>query len=101
MKRSWLIALKEAMSWNRKQPWACFETTGPSKDGRVEFSISANKAFIENLKALGMGGTTDEETVQMFFVQTRMIPEDLMGDDTVSPEATPNLTHEANKFVRG
>lgn len=102
MKRSWLISLKELLAWNSKKPWACFETTGPTKDGRVEFSISANKAFVQNLKDLGMGATTDEETVQMFFVQTRMVPEELVEDDeVVNPQATPNLTNEANKFVRG
>jgi len=101
MKRSWLLTLKEFVSWRSKKPWACFETSGPTKEGRVEFSISANKAFIENLKTLGMGGTTDEETVQLFFLQMRMVPEDMVQEDAVSPEATPNLTHEANKFVRG
>ena len=102
MKRSLLVSIKELFSKNSKNPWACFETTGPNEDGRVAFSISANKAFIKNLQDLGMGGINDEETVQMFFLQMRMIPENMVPtDDAVNPDATPNLTNEANQFRRG
>ena len=102
MKRSWLINFKEFLARRSKKPWACFETTGPNADGRVAFSISFNTAFARNLQNLGMGGTNDEETVQLFFMQLRMIPEDLVDqEDIVNPEDTPNLSNEANKFVRG
>lgn len=101
MKRSWLIAIKEFISRRSKKPWACFETTGPDRSGRVAFSISANKAFVEHLHSLGMGATTDEETLQMFFIQMRIVPEDLLVEDAVNPESTPNLTNEANQFRRG
>lgn len=102
MKRSILITIKEWLAQRSSKPWACFETTGPDKDGRVAFTISSNKAFIKNLQNLGMAGTTDEETVQLFFLQTRMIPEDLMPiEDAINPEAMPNLTNEANQFRRG
>lgn len=102
MKRSWLIQLKELLARRSKKPWACFETTGPDKDGRVGFSISYNEAFIKNLSDLGMSGTTPEETVQLFFLQMRMVPEAMMDqEDTVNPEATPNLTNEANQLIRG
>ena len=101
MKRSFLVSLKERLAKGSKKPWACFETTGPDADGRVAFSISANKAFIQNLQNLGLGGINDEETVQMFFLQLRMIPDDMATDDAVNPDATPNLTNEANQFRRG
>lgn len=102
MKRSLLLWLKEFISRKSKSPWACFETTGPDKHGRVAFSISYNQAFVENLSNMGMSGTTPEETVQMFFLQMRMIPESMLGnEDTVNPDATPNLTNEANEFKTG
>lgn len=102
MKRSWLIRAKEFLSRRSKQPWACFETTGPDKEGRVAFSIAYNDAFITNLSNMGMSGTTPEETIQMFFLQMRMIPETMLDqEDTVNPEATPNLTNEANQLIRG
>jgi hypothetical protein len=51
---------------------------------------------------MGMSGTTPEETIQMFFLQMRMIPETMLDqEDTVNPEATPNLTNEANQLIRG
>ncbi len=105
MKRSTLIWLKEKLSSRSKKPWACFETTGVSEDGRVEFSIAWNAAFIENLKQRGFSAATEEEMVQMFFLSARMLPEDLAKEieeagDAVNPEATPNLTNDANRFVR-
>lgn len=100
MKASYLLRIKNFLASRSKKPWACFETTGPDREGRIAFSINANKAFIENLKNLGMGGINDEETVQMFFLQTRMIPEHIL-EEAVNPEETPNLTNEANEFRRG
>lgn len=101
MKRSWLLQLKELIARRSKKPWACFETTGPDKDGRVGFSISYNDAFIQNLSNLGMSGTTPEETVQLFFLQMRMVPENMMeAEQTVNPEAMPNLSSEAARFIR-
>lgn len=103
MKRSLLVALKEKLSYRSKKPWACFETSGPDESGRLGFSISWNAAFTENLQKLGMAGQTDEETIQMFFLQMRMLPEKMLDevDEVVNPEATPNLTSEANQFIRG
>lgn len=101
MKRSLLISLKEKLMSRSSKPWGCFETSGPGTDGRVEFSISCNKAFINVLKKNGFQGTNDEETVQLFFLTARIAPENLLDtDDTVNPAATPNLTNEANRFVR-
>jgi len=101
MKRSILIALKEKMMAFSKKPWGCFESTGPVDDGRVQFSISCNKAFVDNLKNKGFQGTTDEETVQLFFLSARIAPENMLNiNETINPSATPNLTNEANTFVR-
>lgn len=101
MKRKFLIALQEKLVSKSKEPWACFETSGPDKEGRLGFSISWNKAFIANLHQQGYQGMNDEETVQMFFLATHMIPEEMMNDlDTVNPDATPNLTNEANTLRR-
>ncbi len=96
MKRSLLVRLKEALARKSKEPWASFETTGPDDEGRVAFAISWNDAFIERLRKAGYQATTDEETVQMFFLSVRMVPEGLADDNTVNPEATPRLTSEAN-----
>ena len=103
MKRSWLVWLRERLSRRSKQPWACFETTGPDPTGKLAFSISWNKAFVDNLQRLGMSGVSDEETIQMFFLQLRMLPDSMAerNEDVVNPEATPNLTSEANQFRRG
>lgn len=101
MKSSWLMGLKEFISKNSKKPWAAFETEGPSEDGRLEFSIRWNKAFIKLLKKSGYEGTTDEETVQMFFIMTHMLPEDMMHEDnTVNPDGTPRLSSDANILKR-
>jgi len=102
MKRSILITIKEILSrWSNK-PWACFESSGINKDGLVEFSISYNKAFVKHLRSYGLEATTDEELVQTFFVITRMTPASWEDEETdsINPSATPNLTNEANKFVR-
>jgi len=104
MKRSWLVSIKEKIAQRSKNPWACFETSGPDESGRIGFSISWNPAFVRNLEKLGMGGATEEETIQLFFLQVRMIPDSMNPDaevEAINPEATPELTSEANKFVRG
>lgn len=101
MKRSLFIIIKEFLAGFSSKPWACFETTGPDATGKLGFSISWNSAFTTNLQKLGMASQTDEETVQMFFLQLRMVPESLMEDGSVNPHATPELTNDANKFVRG
>jgi|SRR5271163_1402606 len=104
MKQSWLVSLKEKIAAYSNKPWAVFETSGPDVTGKLGFAIAWNPAFVENLQKLGMAGQSDEETIQLFFLQLRMIPESMDPDatvETVNPEATPNLTDEANKFVRG
>lgn len=95
MKRSLLTKLQELLRKKSKKPWASFETGGPTNDGRLEFTMSWNDAFIDVLKRAGYDGETEEEMVQMFYLSTQMIPESLM-DDVVNPSATPNLTNEAN-----
>lgn len=87
------------MCRNSKKPWACFETTGPDKNGRVEFSTSCNRTFIQNLQKMGLAGSTDEETAQLFFLQMRMVPE--QEQDIVNPQELPELSSEANQFRRG
>jgi hypothetical protein len=99
MKRSLLTRLQELLKKKSKKPWASFETSGPSKDGRLEFTMSWNDAFIDVLKRAGYEGETEEEMVQLFYLSTQMIPESLM-DDAVNPSATPNLTNEANILRR-
>ena len=102
MKRSLLVKVKEMLANRSKKPWASFETDGPDENGRVGFAISWNSAFIERLRAAGYQEITDEETVQMFFMSIRMIPEAYAADEehTVNPEATPRLTSEANILRR-
>jgi hypothetical protein len=101
MKRRFLTVLQEKIAHLSKQPWATFETNGIDRQtGQVGFSISWNPAFIKNLHAAGFQGTTDEETIQLFFLSTRMFPDDLGNGDVVNPAATPNLTNEANRFVK-
>jgi hypothetical protein len=104
MKRSMLISLKEKLSAKSSTPWACFETCGPSDDGRIAFSISCNDAFVKNLHKFGYQGISDEETVQNFFLAARIIPEELLNSGpevNVNPSGgTPHLTDEANRFVK-
>lgn len=99
MKQSFLVKLKEWFSKWSKKPWAAFETAGPSRDGILEFSISWNPAFVSNLRQLGYDGNTDEEVVQLFFLSTRVLPENLLqpaADNAVNPDAMPRLSSEAN-----
>jgi len=102
MKRSFLISLKEWLVRGKKEPWAVFETSGIDEEGRIAFSISTNKAFIKHLHAFGIQGTNDEETVQLFFLFTKMAP-DAVGTDPsnapVNPIDLPNLSSESNKYV--
>ena len=102
MKRHFLVALREKLAQKSKTPWACFETTGPDDDGRVEFTISWNEAFVNGLRKAGYDGMNQEEMVQMFFLSTRMLPEELLKEeeDTVNPADTPHLTSEANILKR-
>ena len=98
MKQSFLIKLKEFFSKKSPTPWACFETNGPSADGIMEFSISWNDAFIKRLHSLGYTGGNDEELVQLFFLSTRVFPENMVTEDTVNPGQMPNLSNEANSL---
>jgi hypothetical protein len=102
MKQSFLVRTKEFFAKKSKTPWAVFETAGPSPDGILEFSISWNNAFVEKLKKQGYEGANDEEIVHIFFLSTRVLPENLLNDvadDSVNPEAMPRLSSEAN-FLR-
>lgn len=96
MKQSWFVKFKEFFAKRSSKPWACFETDGPSADGRLEFSISWNTAFVEKLKQLGYTGGNEEELVHLFFLSTRVFPENMMLEDTVNPDQMPHLSSEAN-----
>jgi hypothetical protein len=101
MKPKLLIKLQELLVSRSKQPWSCFETSGMDADGRIGFSMRWNKAFIKHLHGRGFHGLTDEETVQMFFMMSQMIPEELANQsDTINPSGTPHLTSEANTLRR-
>lgn len=99
MKRSLLTKFQELIHKRSKKPWASLETSGPTPEGRVEFTMSWNDAFIDILKRAGYDGKTEEEMVQLFYLSTQMIPESLL-DDVINPDATPNLTNEANILRR-
>ena len=101
MKRSLLSAIQELLKSRSKKPWASFETSGPSADGQLQFSISWNKSFIKVLKDAGYEGQNEEELVQLFFISTHMLPEEMIDEvDTVNPEGTPRLSSEANILRR-
>lgn len=100
MKKSTLINLKEKLESRSKNPWACFETEGITEEG-LGVAMHWNPAFIQHLHGLGIQGANDNETLQMFFLyMSSRIAEGLIGEDVVNPDATPNLTSEANLFVR-
>lgn len=102
MKQSFLVKIKEWWFKNSDDPWACFETDGPSRDGIMEFSISWNKSFVDRLQRLGYTGGNDEELVQLFFLSTRVLPENLLNepaaDNAINPEGMPRLTSEMNEL---
>jgi hypothetical protein len=102
MKRSLLIRIKEWCARKSSTAWACFETGGIEDDGRLEFSVSWNKAFANNLRSKGYDGATEEEMVNLFFLSTRMLPEYLLDeqDNVVNPEAMPRLTSESTRLMR-
>lgn len=101
MKQSLLITAKEKLVARSAKPWACFETTGIDSEG-LGIAMSWNKTFIEKLHAQGIQGSTDHETMQLFFLfMSSRIAEGLSdGDETINPAATPNLTNEANTLIK-
>lgn len=100
MKNRILIAIQEWLLKRSSTPWACFETSGVDADGRIPMIMHWNKAFYENLVRHGYQGTTEEETIQLFFIASQMLPADGLAGDSVNPGATPNLTNEANTLRR-
>jgi hypothetical protein len=101
MKESFLVSLKEKMVAKSSKPWACFETEGVTEEG-LGVAMHWNKAFIQKLHSQGIQGSNDNETIQLFFLfMSSRVADGVTGsEDVVSPEATPNLTREANRFVR-
>jgi hypothetical protein len=95
-----LMKAREWVAKKSNKPWAVFETAGPDRSGRMEFNIRWNKAFVDNLLRHGFTGDTDEELVQTFFLSTRVLPENLITENVVNPEATPRLSSEANNLVK-
>lgn len=100
MKRGFLTSLKEFLRKRSKKPWAAFETSGPDAEGRLEFTMSWNNSFVNRLKSVGYEADSEEEMVQMFFISTAMIPENLVGDDSINPSSMPKLSSEANYLKR-
>jgi hypothetical protein len=102
MKSSFLVSLKEKLASKSSTPWACFETDGISPQG-LGISMRWNEAFIEHLHSQGIAGSNDNETIQLFFLfMSGKIAESIDGasdDGQINPQATPNLTSEANRFV--
>ncbi len=96
MKRSKLVALKEMISANSKEPWAAIEFNGV-QEGAVAFSMSWNKSFLRNLEESGFQGINPEETIQNFFMFMANMN---IVQDVVNPEGTPTLSNEANTLRR-
>lgn len=103
MNKSKLISIKEFLSSKSKTPWAVFETCGVvSEDGTkgVPIGMYWNDAFIVNLANAGIQGQNDQETMQLFFLyMASQVANAITEEDVVNPEATPNLSSEANTFV--
>jgi len=101
MKDSFLVSLKQKLTSRSSTPWACFETEGITNDG-VGIAMHWNSAFIKKLHSQGIHGADDNETIQLFFLfmASRIADGIQTNDDVVNPEATPNLTNEANRFVK-
>ena len=101
MKESFLVSLNQKIVSRSTKPWACFETEGVSEEG-LGISMHWNKAFINKLHEQGIHGEDDNQTMQMFFLFMASRVADGINDnqDVVNPDATPNLTNEANRFVR-
>lgn len=101
MKESLLVSLNEKLVSRSSKPWACFETEGVTDDG-LGIAMHWNKAFLKKLHSQGIQGNDDRETMQLFFLfMASRIAEATSNDgDAVNPEATPNLSNEANRFVR-
>jgi hypothetical protein len=105
MKKSKLISAKELLSSKSKTPWACFETCGiVSEDGTkgVPIGMYWNDAFIKDLAKVGIQGQNDQETMQLFFLYMASQVANAVSEeigDVVNPEATPNLSSDANSFV--
>jgi hypothetical protein len=99
MKGSLIIKLKELISGRSKKPWANIECNGFNDDMGIGFSMSWNQAFIRNLEERGFQGIDENETVNnfMLFCGAQMVND---RQDEINPDATPNLTSEANTFRR-
>ena len=101
MKSSKLIVLAEALKSKSANPWACFETDGFSQEG-LGIAMRWNSAFIKHLHEHGIQGANDQETLQLFFLfMSSQVASGVGGEeDVIAPAATPNLTSEANQFIR-
>lgn len=85
-----------------KSPKVFFICDGLSQDGRVKFEMFWNDAFITNMKANGIQGTTEEETAMLFLVGSQLRPEEMgLAEESVESEAHPVLTSESNYIKRG
>jgi hypothetical protein len=101
MKSSKLIVAEELIRSKSKRPWACFETNGFSEEG-LGIAMRWNPAFIKMLHENGIQGANEQETIQLFFLfMSSQVAAGVGGEsDVVNPSGTPNLTSEANMFVR-
>lgn len=101
MKRNIILSIQDFLRKRSKRPWACFETDGFSKEG-LGIRMYWNKAFIKGLHEHGIQATSDQETVQMMFlyISSQVTGFTVGGAEIVNPEATPQLTNEANTFIK-
>lgn len=95
MKRSLLIRIKEWYENKSKEPWACIEVSGSGENG-IPFSMSWNKAFINQLTSQGFAGINEEDTVNnfMIFCASQLTNQ----NNTVESLELPRLSSEANSF---
>ena len=95
--------LAEVLNRKNKKPWARFIVNGISEDGQVRFDMAFNKAFIKNIKSHGLGGASDEETVENFLFGSMLAPKGFFDEDAseeVVSDNHPFLQSETNKFKR-
>jgi hypothetical protein len=91
--------LTELLMRRSKKPWGRFTVGGITEDNQIRFEIAYNKALLKNIKANGLEGETDEDTINNFLFATVMYPKQY--EDTVDPVQSdfhPNLSSADNKF---
>ncbi len=98
MVKNWIRKLFLRQQEKQATPWAMFEVA-EFVDGQAKVNFSWNEAFLKQIQEHGFHAETAEESVQLFFYASKMIPQEMIGgDEPVQPMDLPHLSGRANSL---